>query len=121
MTVAANGYFSVPDSLNVWVDYPALVKYYLSTQRPGSLSGTVTNTSGAGIANATVWYTGGTTKTDSNGNYSFPNVSVGSYTITASQAGYQSASNLNVSVSSASNTVSSLVLTATPTGKLCHN
>jgi hypothetical protein len=118
VTAAANGYFSVLDSLNVWVGYPLLVKYYLSTQPPGSISGTVTNTSGAGISNATVWYSGGTTKTDSNGNYRFANVPVGSYTVTASEAGYQSASNQNVSVSSASNTVSSLVLTATSTGSV---
>jgi len=29
VTAAANGYFSVLDSLNAWVGYPALVKYYL--------------------------------------------------------------------------------------------
>jgi uncharacterized membrane protein len=118
VTAAANGYFSVLDSLNVWVGYPALVKYYLSTQQPGSISGTVTNTSGAGISNATVWYSGGTTKTDSNGNYSFSNVPVGSYTVTGSQVGYQSASNQNLSVTSGSNAVSNLVLTATSSGTI---
>ena len=118
VTAAANGYFSVLDSLNVWVGYPALVKYYLSTQQPGSISGTVTNTSGAGISNATVWYSGGTTKTDSNGNYSFSNVPVGSYTVTGSQVGYQSASIQNVSVTSGSNAVSNLVLTATSSGTI---
>jgi len=113
-----SGYSPVSDNLNVWVGYPAFVKYFFSTQSPGSLSGTVTSSSGSAIANATVWYSGGTAKTDSNGNYSFSNVPVGSYTVSGSQVGYQSASNQDVSVTSGSNAVSNLVLTATSTGTI---
>ncbi len=113
-----SGYSAVSDNLDVWVGYPAFVKYFLSTQSPGSLSGTVTSSSGSAIANATVWYSGGTAKTDSNGNYSFSSVPVGSYTVTGSHVGYQSASNQNVSVTSGSNSVSNLVLTATSTGTI---
>ena len=118
VTTQANGYSLATDFLNAWVGYPAQVKYFLSTQPPGSLSGQVTNTAGAGISNATVWYSGGTAKADTNGNYTFANVPTGTYTITGSQNGYQTASNQNVSVSSGVNTVSNLVLTAASTGTI---
>jgi uncharacterized membrane protein len=117
-TAQASGYASSPDALNVWTGYPDSVKYFLSTQQPGSISGKVTSTSGAAVSNATVWYSGGTTKTDSSGDYTFSNVSPETYTVTASQSGYQTASNQNVSVSSGIATSSNLVLTATSTGSI---
>ena len=118
VTAQASGYSTSTDFLSAWVGFPAQVKYFLSTQPPGSLSGQVTNTSGAGISGATVWYSGGIAKTDSNGNYSFASVPTGTYTVTGSQSGYQTASNQNVSVSSGVNAVSNLVLTATSTGTI---
>jgi hypothetical protein len=118
VTATTNGYIPVLENLSVWAGYPAFIKYYLSTQQPGSISGTVRNTSSAGIANATVWYSGGTTKTDSNGNYTLSAVPVGTYTVTASQNDYQTASNQNVIVSSGINTPSNLVLTPLATGTI---
>ena len=118
VTAQASGYAPSSDAINVWTGYPDSVKYFLSTQQPGSISGKVTNTSGAAISSATVWYSGGTTKTDSSGDYTFSNVPPETYTVTASQSGYQTSSNQNVSVSSGITTSSNLVLTATSTGSI---
>ena len=118
VTAQANGYAPVSQSVNAWTGYPDFLKYSLSTQQPGSISGKVTNASGAGIVAATVWYSGGTTTTDSGGNYTLTNVPVGTYTITASQSGYQTASTKNVSVSSGTTTTTNFTLTATATGTI---
>ena len=119
VTAQTSGYSAVSDALNAWTGYPGFVKYFLSVEQPGSISGTVTNTSGAAIANATVWYSGATTKTNASGSYTFSNVpATETYTVTASQNGYQTASNQNVNVSSGINTTSNFVLTATSTGSI---
>ena len=119
VTAQTSGYAAASDALNAWTGYSGFVKYFLSVEQPGSISGTVTNTSGAAIANATVWYSGATTKTNASGSYTFSNVpATETYTVTASQNGYQTASNQNVSVSSGINTTSNFVLTATSTGSI---
>jgi PKD repeat protein len=59
---------------------------------PHSISGNVANVNGFKISNATVTLTGTlsrTTQTDSNGNYSFTNLTAnGNYTVTISKSGY---------------------------------
>lgn len=58
----------------------------------GTLSGRVTNSSGAGVSGATVSVSGGpSATTNSTGNYTLT-VNVGSYTVTASAVGYTSQS-----------------------------
>jgi large repetitive protein len=56
----------------------------------GAITGSVKNTSGTAIPNATVSYSGGSTSTDVNGNYTLNNVVAGIYNITASAATYNS-------------------------------
>src|SRR6185312_1885390 len=64
-----------------------------STTASGTLSGTVVNaTNNAAIAGATVSFSGGTTTTASTGSYSFSNVTAGTYTVTASDSGFNSGS-----------------------------
>jgi hypothetical protein len=103
--------------VNAWTGYPAFVKEFLSTQQPGSISGKVTSTSGDGISNATLWYSGATTTTDAGGNYILSNVPVGTYTVTASQPSYQTASATKVAVNSSVNTTVDFAL-ATATGTI---
>jgi hypothetical protein len=51
----------------------------------GAISGNVTDaSSGAAIAGASVSYSGGSTSTDSSGNYTLNSVAAGTYTVTAS-------------------------------------
>lgn len=60
----------------------------------GSVSGTITDTDGNGLAGANVVLDGTSlgTASDANGSYSISNVPFGSYTITASYIGHESAS-----------------------------
>jgi hypothetical protein len=56
---------------------------------PGAFHGKVTNqSSGAALSGATVTYSGGSTTTDSVGNYAVANVPGGTYSVTASRTGY---------------------------------
>lgn len=64
----------------------------VSPPQTGTIAGTVTNANtGMPIAGATVTVdTGESDTTDSSGNYSIPNVSVGTHAVTASATGFQS-------------------------------
>jgi hypothetical protein len=60
---------------------------------PGAISGTVTSAStGLAIANATVSFVGGSAKTNASGQYTLGNVTEGTYSVTATSAGYVSQS-----------------------------
>ncbi|MCA0989644.1 carboxypeptidase regulatory-like domain-containing protein [Guptibacillus algicola] len=67
------------------------------TELPGSIEGTVTNSVGGAIANATVLLIDSAGNvidektTNASGEYSFPSVKTGSYTIVVSATGFQSA------------------------------
>lgn len=62
-----------------------------NTTAGGSITGHVSDAStGAAIAGATVSFNGSASTTDSSGNYSFPNVASGTYSLTASHSGYSS-------------------------------
>jgi hypothetical protein len=65
----------------------------------------VTNSAGAGIANATVSYSGGsaTATTNASGAYTL-NVAPGTYTVTATASGYQAATQQNVTVTAGTTT-----------------
>ncbi len=59
--------------------------------RSGTIAGKVTSAwTGAALAGATVAFSGGSTSTDANGNYSFTSVASGTYTLTATKTGYVS-------------------------------
>ncbi len=118
ITAQANGYSSTAKTVNAWTGYPEFSKYFLSTQQPGSISGKVTDPSGQAISGATVSYRDGSTTTNSNGNYTFAGVLVGSYTVTAWASGYSTASTQNVSVNSGATTTANLTLTSTATGAI---
>ena len=80
----------------------------------GTITGMVTDaaTSNA-IAGATVSYNGGSTTTDTSGNYEFANVAAGSVTVNVSASGYGNASN-SVTVAAGSSATQNFPLTATP-------
>jgi Phosphoesterase family/Carboxypeptidase regulatory-like domain len=62
-----------------------------SPTTPGSINGTVTDSvTSAAIGGATVSYSGGSTTTNSSGAYTLSSVAPGTYTVTASAAGYTS-------------------------------
>jgi hypothetical protein len=111
VTAQAAGYASAVKNVNAATGYPTFTKYFLSNQPPGTISGTVTDSSGQAIAGATVSYSEGSTTTDGGGNYSLANVLVGTYTITAAANGYQTVSRQNVDVSPGVITTNNFVLT----------
>jgi hypothetical protein len=90
----------------------ATVNFSLA-QSIGTISGTVTNATGAGIANATVSYSGGSTTatTNSSGAYTL-SVAPGSYSVTAAASGYVSSTPQNFSVTAGSTTVANFSLAA---------
>src|SRR5712671_6415608 len=73
-----------------------LAPYARAQQTLGGITGTVTDASGAIVADATVTLVGDQTKltrsqnTNSNGGYLFVNLPIGSYTLTITHAGFQS-------------------------------
>ncbi len=85
---------------------------FTATGSAGTISGKVTNSSGTGIANATVSYSGGATTatTDSAGNYSL-SVAPGTYSVTATATGYQSSTQQNITVTSGTTTPLNFTLT----------
>lgn len=79
----------------------------------GTISGTVTSSSGTALAGATVSTGSISTTSQSNGSYTLSNVNAGTATVTASLAGYQSASQ-TVTVTAGATTTANFTLT--PTG-----
>ena len=82
----------------------------------GSIAGTVTNTTGTGIANATVSYIGGsaTATTNSSGAYTL-SVVPGTYSVIATATGYLSATQPGVSVAAGATTTLNFALTQSGT------
>ncbi len=111
VTAQANGYFSASKTVNAWTGYSQFDKYFVSTAKPGSISGTVTNSSGQPASGVTVSYSDGITTTDSGGKYAFANVLVGTYTVTAWGTGYQTVSTPNVSVGAGATTTTDVAIT----------
>ncbi len=85
---------------------------------PGSISGVVgDSSSGTGLANASVSYSGGATTCDANGNYTLSNVPAGTVTVTASATGYQPSSQ-SLTVTSGANSAANFQLTKASTGNI---
>ncbi|MFQ3548583.1 MAG: carboxypeptidase-like regulatory domain-containing protein [Armatimonadota bacterium] len=83
---------------------------------PGTITGTVKDSSNNPISGATVsTNTGGySTTTNSSGEYTLSNVAPGTYSVTASKTGYQSSTNSNVTVTGGQTTTSNFTLSSTP-------
>jgi phosphatidylinositol-3-phosphatase len=77
----------------------SMAEFFGKSSSTGTITGQVTNHSnGAALPGATVSYSGGSTKTDSGGNYTLSNVPAGSVNVTAALAGFTSqTSSVNVS------------------------
>ena len=81
-----------------------------------TISGRVTNSSGAAISGAAVTLSGGSgTSTDANGDYSFPGLSNGTYTVGVSATGYSGQSD-NVTVNNSNATKNFVLSTSGGTG-----
>jgi hypothetical protein len=93
-----------------------------TTPTTGTISGTVTDSSGTAIAGATVSTTTGgySTTTGSSGNYTISNVAPGTYSVTASKSGYQSQTKSGVQVSVGQTTTANFSLNPLPTEKLIN-
>ncbi len=96
VTAVANGYFSRTESVTTTAGVTSTLNFQLATG--GKVQGTVTNSSGAALASASVSITGGTvnttvnTSTNSTGYYNSNWVPVGTYTVTVSASGYSTQS-----------------------------
>jgi acid phosphatase len=92
VTASHSGYNSQTSSVSVTAATTSTLNFQLtpiSTTSPGTISGKVTNIStGGAISGATVSYSGGSTTTDTGGNYSFANVTPATYNVTATHSGY---------------------------------
>jgi hypothetical protein len=87
-------------------------------QNTGTISGTVTNTTGAPIEGATISANGYSSITNTTGGYTITNVPVGTYPVTCTKAGYEVASEPTVVVNEDETTHVDFVLTPIPTGTI---
>jgi hypothetical protein len=90
----------------------------------GTISGTVTSSSGAALSGATVSSGAVTATTQANGSYTLANVNAGAATVTASLAGYQTATD-SVTVTAGATTTANFTLspnasTGTITGEVTN-
>jgi thermitase len=111
VTASVAGYTSKSQTVNVAAGTTTSISFSLSANNTGTIAGTVTDSStGKPIAGANV--TNGLTivSTDINGAFNFVNIPYGTYTVTASKAGYTTASQM-VSVSGTTPATVNLVLT----------
>ena len=102
--------------------YTGEAKFFLAPLL-GTVSGTVTNSSGGPLSGATLAFSGGTLPTQVNvttnttGTYTSPSISVGSYNVTASATGLTTATTTTTVAQGAATTLN-IQLTA-PTGGTC--
>lgn len=93
---------------------PPTIQNFPLPPASGAITGVVTDVStGAGIAGATVSYSGGSATTDAGGAYALANVVEGTYTLTASAQGYGSV-NTSVNVAPATTTTQNFALSQAP-------
>ena len=79
--------------------------------RTGTIAGTVTDASGAAISGASVTSGSASAMSQANGSYSLPNITAGSATVTASMAGFQTATQ-NVTVTAGATATANFSLLA---------
>lgn len=110
VTAALAGYQSASQTVTVTAGSDTSVPtIQLAPASPGNITGTVVDSKGNGIAGASVAGAGLTATTNSSGAYTLSNVPAGSVTLTASAAGFQSATE-TVTVT-AGNTVTAPAIT----------
>jgi len=100
--------------------YDLMGRIICATVNPGptgTLAGTVRNATAQPLVSADVVTQPGNyaTATDGNGAYTLANVPVGTYSVTASKTGYDSATRTDVLVTESATTTENFTLTATPT------
>ncbi len=119
VTAAATNYVSASSTASVTSGNATTLNFQLNPapgNTPGMLQGRVTNIStGGAVSGATVSFSGGSTTTDSSGNYSFSNVAPGTYTVTASHTGFF---NVTHSVTLASGATATLNFAMATGGKI---
>jgi acid phosphatase len=97
VTASASGFTSMSSTASVTSGSATTLNFQLTPTAgptPGTISGKVTNIStGGAVSGATVSFSGGSTTTDNGGNYSFSNVTPGTYSMTASHTGFFAVTN----------------------------
>jgi phosphatidylinositol-3-phosphatase len=90
VTASQTGFTSQTGSVTVNSGATSTLDFQLSpASTPGTITGRVTNiTTGGAVSGATVSFSGGSTTADSSGNYTFTNVTPGTYNVTATHTGY---------------------------------
>jgi hypothetical protein len=88
LTASATGYQSSSQTSSVAVGIITTMNVTL-VATPSSITGNITSAAGGIITGAIVSYAGGSTTTDTYGNYTLANVAPGTYAVTASASGYQ--------------------------------
>ena len=122
VTAVSTGFFAVTESAAVSSGQTTTLNFRLSTG--GKIAGTVTSSSGAAIAGASVHILGGsvtqniTLTTDASGAYATDFVSTGNYTVVASASGFASQSKSTTVTSGQTATVNFTLLSAAGTGAL---
>jgi len=113
VTATASGYDSASQSVQVTAGQTSTADFALSPL-PGAIAGTVTDAAtGATIAGATVTDGTRSATSDANGGYSIANVPAGTYTVTATASGYNSASQ-SVQVTAGQTSTANFVLSPPP-------
>lgn len=114
ITVTCSGAGSLPSSDAITV----------TANLVGTLSGTVTTTSGSALASATVKAIGPSTistTTNSSGQYTLSGLAVGTYSVKATLGGYYDSAVQNISVSAGNNYSANFTLTKIPTPSLFYS
>src|SRR6266550_1495810 len=112
-TATASGYASQSASVTLTTGSTTTQNFAL-TRPNGAITGTVTSgATGSPIGGATVSYSGGSTTTNGSGQYTLSNVAPGTYSVSASAAGYSSASQ-SVTVGSGQTATANFALRLAP-------
>ncbi|MGH9244209.1 MAG: S8 family serine peptidase [Acidimicrobiales bacterium] len=100
VTATAFGYGSDTQSAEITEGATTTLDFTLDPAAAGSVSGTVTDPAGNGVAGATVTIEGTplTTTTDADGNYAFASVPQGDYTLTVSAGGCFADTSVDITV-----------------------
>ncbi len=113
VTASATGYASQSRTVTLGPGATATQNFAL-TRPNGAITGTVTSAaSGSPIGGATVSYSGGSTTTNGSGQYTLSNVAPGTYSVSASAAGYSSQSQ-SVTVGSGQTATANFALRLAP-------
>ena len=110
LTASLSGYQSATETVSVTANQATTAATMQLASAPvGTIQGHVANSAGAALTGATVAYGGGSTTTDSSGNYTLSNVQAGTVQVTASLSGYQTATQ-NVTVTAGQTSTANFTL-----------